>query len=124
VVFYTPVFLWGMAACVLLPLAFFLRRNVLPGGVGAVKACGVPVLLILAGLGFLLWVVLNFTLQGYTSAPFGGVLPGLTLIAAGVGVSPVISFHPHAGRSSGEKRRPTGQRQRWGVGASLFGVIH
>lgn len=41
-------------------------------------------LLTLAGLVLLLWAVFDYPLQGYTTAPLGGLLPGAALICAGV----------------------------------------
>ncbi|UQN10553.1 hypothetical protein [Deinococcus sp. QL22] len=41
-------------------------------------------LLIVAGLGFVGWAGLDYTLQGYTTAPLGGIGPGIALIVTGL----------------------------------------
>lgn len=49
------------------------------------KNLGWPVLLMLVGLGLLVWAALDYFFQGSTTAPLGGVWPGVALMAVGMG---------------------------------------
>ncbi|THF68009.1 hypothetical protein E7T06_18390 [Deinococcus sp. Arct2-2] len=50
------------------------------------KNLGWPVLLVLVGIGLLVWAALDHFFQGSTTAPLGGIWPGVILIVVGIGV--------------------------------------